>query len=179
MQVNLTEQIALVTGAANGIGKAIADRLSANGATVIYTDIDRTRVERAAQEGGGHALELDVTHSDRIGAVMAEVQERFQRLDILVNNAGINTLAHRVCVDTFPREEWDRIVDIELWSVKEEDGSMPLSVVIPLCHWEDVVGNVKRQILFPRQGTGAVDRTGKARVLCRAVDLLACDVLTR
>ena len=119
MQVNLTEQVALVTGAANGIGKSIADHLAANGATVIYTDIDRTRVETAAHEGGGHALELDVTHSDRIGAVMAEVQERFQRLDILVNNAGINTLAHRVCVDTFPREEWDRIIAVDLTAAYE------------------------------------------------------------
>jgi 3-oxoacyl-[acyl-carrier protein] reductase len=119
MQVNLREQVALVTGAGNGIGKSIADHLAANGATVIYTDIDRAAVESAAQQGGGHALELDVTQSARIEAVMAEIQTRFQRLDLLVNNAGINTLAHRVCVDEFPREEWDRIIAVDLTAAYE------------------------------------------------------------
>jgi 3-oxoacyl-[acyl-carrier protein] reductase len=119
MQVNLREQVALVTGAGNGIGKSIADHLAANGATVIYTDIDRAAVESAALQGGGHALELDVTQSARIEAVMAEIQSRFQRLDLLVNNAGINTLAHRVCVDEFPREEWDRIIAVDLTAAYE------------------------------------------------------------
>jgi NAD(P)-dependent dehydrogenase (short-subunit alcohol dehydrogenase family) len=119
MQVNLREQVALVTGAGNGIGKSIADHLAANGATVIYTDIDRAAAERAAQQGGGHALELDVTQSTRIHAVMAEIQSRFHRLDLLVNNAGINTLAHRVCVDEFPREEWDRIIAVDLTAAYE------------------------------------------------------------
>jgi len=119
MQVNLTEQVAIVTGAANGIGKSIADRLSANGATVIYTDIDRMALEKAAHEGGGHALELDVTNSEQIVTVMEEVLERFKRLDLLVNNAGINTMTNRVCVDTFPREEWDRIIAVDLTAAYE------------------------------------------------------------
>lgn len=119
MQANLKDQIALVTGAANGIGKAIADRFAANGATVFYTDVNHAAAEDAANTGGGHALELDVTQPDQINAAMRTVRERFGRLDIVVNNAGINTLAHRVTIDEFPREEWDRILAVDLTGLYE------------------------------------------------------------
>jgi len=119
MQANLKGQIALVTGAANGIGKAIADRFAANGATVFYTDINPAAAEGAAKLGGGHALALDVTQSDQITAAMRTVLERCGRLDIVVNNAGINTLAHRVTIDEFPREEWDRILAVDLTGLYE------------------------------------------------------------
>ena len=119
MQVNLREKVALVTGAANGIGKAIADCFAANGATVIYTDLDGPAVIRAAVNGGGHPFELDVTDSTQIESVMAAVLERFHRLDILVNNAGVNTMAHRVCIDEFPRKEWDRILAVDLTAAYE------------------------------------------------------------
>jgi len=119
MQVNLKNQVALITGAANGIGKSIADSFAANGATVIYTDIDKSAVERAALEGGGHPLELNVTDSTKIEAGMEAVVERFGRLDILVNNAGINTMAHRVSIDAFPREEWDKIIAVDLTAAYE------------------------------------------------------------
>lgn len=119
MQANLKEQIALVTGAANGIGKAIADRFAANGATVFYTDVSQAAAEEAAAKGSGHALALDVTQPDQIHAAMRTVLERCGRLDIVVNNAGINTLAHRVTIDEFPREEWDRIIAVDLTGLYE------------------------------------------------------------
>ena len=119
MQANLKDQIALVTGAANGIGKAIADRFALNGATVFYTDVNHSAAEHAANSGGGHALALDVTQPDQINAAMRTVRERFGRLDIVVNNAGINTLGHRVTIDEFPREEWDRILAVDLTGLYE------------------------------------------------------------
>lgn len=119
MNANLKDQIALVTGAANGIGKAIADRFAANGATVFYTDVSQAAAEEAAAKGGGHALALDVTKPDQINAAMGTVLERSGRIDIVVNNAGINTLAHRVTIDKFPREEWDRIIAVDLTGLYE------------------------------------------------------------
>src|SRR5688500_10779625 len=62
---------------------------------------------------------MDVTNSGEIGnAIDRAVAER-GRLDILVNNAGVNTLAHRVTIDEFPREEWDRILAVDLTGVYE------------------------------------------------------------
>lgn len=119
MQANLQQQVALVTGAGKGIGQAIADKLAANGATVFYTDLQEENAVKAAAKAGGYALKLDVTDSGEIASAMDTVLARCGRLDIVVNNAGINTLAHRVTTDQFPREEWDRIVAVDLTAVYE------------------------------------------------------------
>jgi NAD(P)-dependent dehydrogenase (short-subunit alcohol dehydrogenase family) len=57
---------------------------------------------------------MDVTDEHQVRAVTNEVVDQFGRIDILVNNAGVNTLAHRVPIDQFPQEEWDRIVGVDL-----------------------------------------------------------------
>lgn len=115
MRVDLSGRVALVTGAARGIGKAIADALAANGARVIYTDIDFDELERSASvSSGATAMEMDVTDEAQVQAVTKEAAGEFGRIDILVNNAGVNTLAHRVPIDRFPRDEWDRIVGVDL-----------------------------------------------------------------
>ncbi|MFV1966750.1 MAG: SDR family NAD(P)-dependent oxidoreductase [Pirellulaceae bacterium] len=115
MQVDLSGKVALVTGAARGIGKAIADTLGGNGARVIYTDIDRAEAERSASaSSGATAMEMDVTNDAQVQAVANEVLDEYGRIDILINNAGVNTLAHRVPIDRFPRDEWDRIVGVDL-----------------------------------------------------------------
>jgi NAD(P)-dependent dehydrogenase (short-subunit alcohol dehydrogenase family) len=116
MKCDLTGKVSLVTGAARGIGQAIADRLAANGSHVIYTDVDTAAVqEAAARFPGARALRMDVTRSDEIDAVIGTLD----RLDILVNNAGVNTLAHRVPIDQFPRQEWDRLLGVDLTGVFE------------------------------------------------------------
>jgi NAD(P)-dependent dehydrogenase (short-subunit alcohol dehydrogenase family) len=115
MKVDLSSRVALVTGAARGIGQAIADALAANGARVVYTDIDFPGArEAAARAAGSRALALDVSDGAQIDAVLVDVGRDLGRLDILVNNAGVNTLAHRVPIDQFPVEEWDRIVKVDL-----------------------------------------------------------------
>lgn len=115
MKVDLTDRVALVTGAARGIGQAIADRLADNGARVVYTDADAAGVqESASRASGAVALAMDVRDESQVAAVTAEVVRRFGKIDILVNNAGVNTLQHRVTIDQFPREEWDRIVEVDL-----------------------------------------------------------------
>lgn len=115
MQIELSGQVALVTGAARGIGKAIADAMAHNGARVVYTDIDRAEAEdSAAAWPSATAVEMDVTNEGQIQAVVDAIVGEYGRIDILVNNAGVNTLAHRVPIDQFPREEWDRIVGVDL-----------------------------------------------------------------
>src|SRR5688500_17480986 len=107
MRCDLAGTVSLVTGAARGIGRAIADRLAANGSRVVYTDLNEADVAEAARGAGGGALGLrmDVTRPDEIAGVIRHVKDEAGRLDLLVNNAGINTMSHRVPIDEFPREE--------------------------------------------------------------------------
>jgi len=120
MKSDLTGKIALVTGAARGIGQAIADRFAQNGATVYYTDVDEPGARAAAARSPGcQSALLDVTKSDQVGALIQRIERERGRLDIVVNNAGVNTLAHRVTIDEFPRAEWDRILDVDLNGVYE------------------------------------------------------------
>jgi NAD(P)-dependent dehydrogenase (short-subunit alcohol dehydrogenase family) len=120
MKCDLAGKVSLVTGAARGIGQAVADRLAANGSRVVYTDVDAAgAAEAAARAPGALALRLDVTRPDEIAAALERVDADCGRLDVLVNNAGVNTLAHRVTIDQFPREEWDRILAVDLTGVYE------------------------------------------------------------
>ncbi|MGI6414996.1 MAG: SDR family NAD(P)-dependent oxidoreductase [Thermoguttaceae bacterium] len=115
MKVDLANRVALVTGAARGIGQAIADQLAANGALVYYSDVDGAEAGRAAARSpGAVAVEMDVRNEHEVLAVTQEIRRKHGRIDILVNNAGVNTLRHRVPIDQFPREEWDRIVEVDL-----------------------------------------------------------------
>lgn len=119
MKCDLSGKVSLVTGAARGIGQAIADRLATNGSRVVYTDLDPAATESAARFAGAIGLRMDVTCAQEIEEVIARVVGQFGRLDILVNNAGVNTLAHRVPIDEFPRAEWDRILSVDLTGVYE------------------------------------------------------------
>jgi NAD(P)-dependent dehydrogenase (short-subunit alcohol dehydrogenase family) len=120
VKCDLTGKVSLVTGAARGIGQAIADRLAANGSLVVYTDLDEAEAARAAARFlGARGLAMNVTRGDEINALVERVVAELGRLDVVVNNAGVNTLAHRVPIDQFPREEWDRLLSVDLTGVFE------------------------------------------------------------
>lgn len=94
-------KVALVTGAASGIGAACAETLAREGARVVLTDLDDARGEALAQRiraAGGEAayLHQDVTDEDRWAEVVAETEQRFGRLDVLVSNAGIGIMVQTV-----------------------------------------------------------------------------------
>ena len=93
--MRLRGKVALVTGAARGIGRAIARRYAEEGASVVIADLDGAGAAAVAEEIGPQALgvRLDVTQPDSIAAAIAATVARFGRLDILVNNAGIFDLA--------------------------------------------------------------------------------------
>lgn len=82
-------KVALVTGGAMGLGKADCERLAAEGAHVIVTDIDLEKAQSVADAIGGTAMQQDVRDEDRWQEIYAEIEKKHGRLDILVNNAGI------------------------------------------------------------------------------------------
>jgi 3-oxoacyl-[acyl-carrier protein] reductase/2-deoxy-D-gluconate 3-dehydrogenase len=115
MRVNLEGRVALITGAAGTIGRAIARRLSENGARVVVADIDREgAASYAATLSNSLAVAIDISSLESTETGVREIVERCGRLDILVNNAGVNTLSHRVTIDAFPPQEWERIRRIDL-----------------------------------------------------------------
>ena len=123
MQVDLEGKVAMITGAAQGIGKSIACKLAQNSATVFLTDIDDSRLQQTTEElncrFSSHCqlLRMDVTKPEEIEASINRILTDFGKLDILVNNAGVNTLDHRVNIDQFPHSEWQRILDVDLTGV--------------------------------------------------------------
>jgi len=120
MKCDLAGKVSLVTGSARGIGQAIADRYAANGSIVYYSDLKLEEAKAAAAKTpNGRAVKLDVTQRVDIDSALEQIVGECGRLDILVNNAGVNTLVHRVTIDQFPRDEWDRIVAVDLTGLYE------------------------------------------------------------
>ncbi len=115
MQCDLSGRVAFVTGAAGTIGRDIARRLAESGARVALADVNLPGVEALAAElPGAIAVGVDISSPQGTEAAIATTVDRLGGLDILVNNAGVNTMAHRVNIDSFPLEEWHRIVGIDL-----------------------------------------------------------------
>ena len=118
MKADLSNKVALVTGAAHGIGLATARLLADNGARVVVADIDEAGAATAAAGmKGATALRMDVSSATEVEAGVRKIQAQLSRIDILVNNAGINTTQHRVTIDQFPIDEWDRIMAVDLRGV--------------------------------------------------------------
>jgi len=116
MALRLEGKVAVVTGAANGIGAATARRLAADGARLVVVDLnegDLDQTVRAVSEAGGEvqAFGGDVSKAADVAQMIQQATERFGRIDILVNNAGINrdAMAHRLT-----EENWDAVLDVNL-----------------------------------------------------------------
>ena len=116
----LSDRVALITGGAGGIGVAIAERFAEAGARIVLADIDRSAVDAAARSIAARGavaigLEADITRSDHIDALVADIDKRIGRIDILINNAGV--MGRTAPLWELSDADWQRVMDIDLTSV--------------------------------------------------------------
>lgn len=112
--MKLKDKVAVVTGAASGIGHGIAKRFAGEGARVVIADIKLDAAEAAAKEisaKNAMAVAMDVTNEEAVNAGVAEVVKRWGTVDILVSNAGIQ-IVHPL--EEFPFAEWKKMLAIHL-----------------------------------------------------------------
>ena len=108
---DLDEDFAIVTGAARGIGLAIARRLHRAGAKVALLDRAESDVQKSAASLGGIAIEVDIRDSASVDAAITQAHDRLGGLSILVNNAGMGILKP---LHTYSDKEWDNILAVNL-----------------------------------------------------------------
>lgn len=116
----LEGRVAIVTGAAQGIGAAFARGMAAEGASICVADIDSgADVVSEIEAAGGKAIDVPTDVSDKAACenMVAETVAAFGKLDILVNNAAIFTSVERANFDEIPVEEWDRLMAVNVRGV--------------------------------------------------------------
>jgi len=107
----MEKRVALVTGAASGIGLAVAESLANAGYQVVMADVNAEIGGQQANRVGGHFVKVDLTDASACKALVAEAVERFGSVDVLVNNAGIQ---HVSPIEEFPEEKWNFIISLML-----------------------------------------------------------------
>ncbi|MBN1918804.1 MAG: 3-oxoacyl-[acyl-carrier-protein] reductase [Verrucomicrobia bacterium] len=115
----LDGKVAMVTGAAQGIGAAVAERLTSEGAALAALDINLQKAqetaERVRQAGGqAEAYQVDVSNTEAVKNVVAQVVSRFGRVDVLVNNAGVTRDGLLI---TMSEQDWDLVIAVNLKSI--------------------------------------------------------------
>lgn len=120
MFLDLTGNVAIITGAAQGIGFSIAERFSKAGAHVVIADINELGAIQAAERirsagGSALALHIDVTRAEDVRRMVTDTLNAFGKVDILVNNAGIAGRAAPIW--ELSDEDWFRIIDLDLTAV--------------------------------------------------------------
>jgi len=114
--MSLKGKVALITGGAQGIGKAIAKRLAEEGADVVIADVKPDLASITVEEiknfgGSAVAFQADVSDSTQVEELLKKIMERFPTLDILVNNAGVTRDALLVRTS---EEDWDQVMKVNL-----------------------------------------------------------------
>jgi NAD(P)-dependent dehydrogenase (short-subunit alcohol dehydrogenase family) len=112
----MTGQVAIVTGGAKGIGKAIADRLAQDGLRIVIADLQGAE-DAASAYDGGVGLTVDVASELDVERMASEVEERCGRIDVLVNNAGLYASLAMRSFSEIPVEEWRRVMDVNVLSM--------------------------------------------------------------
>ena len=107
----LTDQVAVVTGGARGIGRGISAVLAAEGARVVVVDVDARLGEETAAELGAIAVSADVTNRASVDAMARRVSDELGRIDIVAANAGAYPFAD---LETLDEEMWNRVMDLNV-----------------------------------------------------------------
>jgi len=114
-------KVAIVTGAAHGIGRVYAKRLAAEGAKVVIADLDKEGSEAVADEiarSGGEAIgvECDVANEESVADMVTATVKAYHKIDVLINNAGIMTVVpmSRVGFEQITRAEWDQMMNVNV-----------------------------------------------------------------
>jgi NAD(P)-dependent dehydrogenase (short-subunit alcohol dehydrogenase family) len=107
----LAGRVAIVTGGAQGIGRAIVAKLAEEGATVVIGDIDTAKAEAAAAEVSGLAITTDIAEPEQVANLVDTTVERYGKLDVLVNNAAIVPFT---AWDDIDFDEWRRLTRVNL-----------------------------------------------------------------
>jgi len=110
-RIDLEGRCAVVTGAAQGIGLAVAERLRASGARVAVWDMDEDALDAAGREAY-QFVQVDVTDEDAVSAAASTTREAFGKIDILVNSAGIS--GPNAPTWEYDVSDWRRVIDIDL-----------------------------------------------------------------
>jgi NAD(P)-dependent dehydrogenase (short-subunit alcohol dehydrogenase family) len=113
---SLDGKVAIVTGAAQGIGRALADGLAAEGARIVVADL-RGADEAAATFDGGVGITCDVSKEDDVQRMVDETVAQCGTVDILVNNAGLYASLAMRPFDQIPLEEWRQVMDVNVASI--------------------------------------------------------------
>lgn len=108
------DRIVMVTGAGQGLGRAMAERFAREGATLVLCDINRAAADKAAQAchpATAQAATVDVTNAGQINQWVADTLARFGRIDVLVNNAG---MIRDNRIEELSDQDWEEVLDVNL-----------------------------------------------------------------
>lgn len=125
----LKDKVCIVTGAASGIGLAIAQSFSQDGAQVVMADINEERLMEESSKIGASYFKVDLSKREGCKGLVDYTLEKFKRVDILVNVAGIQTVSP---IENFPEDKWDFMINLMLtapflltkyvWTSMKENG---------------------------------------------------------
>jgi 3-hydroxybutyrate dehydrogenase len=167
--MTMENKVVLITGAAGGIGRAMATRFVAEGAKVAIADLDGTKAGATAKELGGQtlAVEMDVTNEASVNAGVAKTVEAWGTVDVLISNAGVQ-IVHRT--EDFPFADWKKMLAIHL------DGAfLTTKACLPLMYKQKsgsiiLMGSVHSKLASPLKSayvTAKHGLIGLARTLAR------------